>query len=374
MMQKEKIAWISFLGNPLLDSRIVNLIVSLKESGYTSRITSFDIYTEDFKDVKGDVTIFRLERKKPSFLFYFNFAKILCSELRKSNADIYFAEDIYTLPFVAFYAKMKKGKLIYNSRELYAFLGGHSKKKYLSFLLKTLERILIKKCDLVLTTGEMDTQFLEQMYSISNVVTIRNIPAYHAPDKVIDIRKELSIPDDKVLLLYQGVLLNGRGIPKIFQAMAKLKDTALLILGDGEQRDNFKNLASSLGIADRVYFYGMVKNDELINYTAAGDIGLALIENISMSYYYALPNKLFEYIMAGLPVISCNLPQMKKIVDDYKAGICVDTENGDEITGAIEKMIKDKDSIIQFRKNCLEAAKELNWQKEFEKLKKYLLN
>jgi glycosyltransferase involved in cell wall biosynthesis len=373
-MQKEKVAWISFLGNALLDSRIVNLIISLKESGITTRVTSFDIYSQDFKDVKGDVSIFRLERKKPSFLFYFNFARMLCSELRKSNADIYFAEDIYTLPFAAFYAKIKKRKLIYNSRELYAFLGGHSKKKYLSFILKTLERILIRKCDLVLTTGDMDTQFLEKMYSISNVVTVRNIPAYHAPDRVIDVRKELNVPDDKVLLLYQGVLLNGRGIPKIFNAISKLPDTALLILGDGEQSNNFKNLANSLGISDRVYFYGMVQHDELINYTAAADIGLALIENISMSYYYALPNKLFEYIMAGLPVISCSLPQMKKIVEDYKVGICVDAESEDDITKAIEDMIKDKTPLKQYRQNCFDAAKELNWQKEFEKLKKYLLN
>ncbi len=373
-MQKEKTAWISFLGNALQDSRIVNLMVSLKESGFSTRVTSFDMYTKDFKDIKGDITIYRLKRKKPSSLFYFNFAKMLCADLRKSSADVYFAEDIYTLPFVAFYAKMKKGKLIYNSRELYAFLGGHSKKKYLSFLLKTLERLLIKKCDLVLTTGEMDTQFLEKMYSISNVVTIRNIPAYHSPDKIADIRKELNISNDKILLLYQGVLLNGRGIPKIFNAVSKIPNTALLILGDGEQRDNFKNLASVLGITDRVYFYGMVRHSELINYTAAADIGLAIIENISMSYYYALPNKLFEYIMAGLPVISCNLPQMKKIVDDYKVGVCVDAEDGNEITKTIEEMIKDKNSLVQYRQNCLAAAKELNWQKEFEKLKKYLLN
>ena len=373
-MQKDKTAWISFLGNALLDSRIVNLIISLKESGFNTRVTSFDMYTKDFKDVKGDVTILKLERKKPSSLFYLNFARMLCSELKKSKADIYFAEDIYTLPFVAFYAKMKKGKLIYNSRELYAFLGGHSKKKYLSLLLKTLERIIIKKCNLVLTTGEMDTQFLEKMYSISNVVTIRNIPAYHRPEKVVDIRKELNISDDKIILLYQGVLLKGRGIPKIFKAVSQIPNTVLLILGDGEQRDNFKNLASSLGITNRVYFYGMVQHDELVNYTAAADIGLALIENISMSYYYALPNKLFEYIMAGLPVISCNLPQMKNIVDNYKVGVCVDAENGDEIIRAISEMIKDKNSLSQYRQNCFEAAKELNWQKEFDKLKKYLLS
>lgn len=371
-MQKDKIAWISFLGNPNLDSRVINLTLSLKEAGYSVRVTSFDLFTQNFEPVTGDVSIFRLERKKPSFLFYFSFAKTLCAELKKSSADIYFAEDIYTLPFVAFYAKRKKGKLYYNSRELYAFLGGHSKKKYLSFLLRIIEKFFIKKCDYVLTTGDLDTQFIEKMYSLSNVITVRNIPAYTVPDKIIDLRKELAIPADKTLLLYQGVLLKGRGIPKIFKALTKIPQAALLILGDGEQRENFKRFAAELGISGRVYFYGMVNHDELMNYTAAADAGLALIENISFSYFYALPNKLFEYIMAGVPVVSCNLPQMKKIVDDYHVGICVDAESEDAVYTAINNIVTDREALKQYKQNCFEAAKELNWQKEFEKLQKYL--
>ena len=235
-----------------------------------------------------------------------------------------------------------------------------------------IERYFIKKCYLVLTTGELDTQFIEKTYSLSNVITIRNIPAYRVPDKSVDLRKELKIPADKVLLLYQGVLLPGRGIPKIFQALAKIPQAVLLILGDGEQRNNYENLAKELGIADRVYFYGMVNHDDLINYTASADLGLALIENISFSYYYALPNKLFEYIMAGVPVVSCNLPQMKKIIDDYNAGVCVDAESADEIYSALKKIINDSEALKQYKQNCFEAAKELNWQKEFEKLQKYL--
>lgn len=371
-MQKEKTAWIAFLGNPILDSRIVNLLNSLHESGYSTRVTAFDLYTKDFKEVKGDISVFRLERKKPSIRFYFNFAKTLCAELKKGKADIYFAEDIYTLPFVAFYARMNKGKLFYNSRELYAFLGGHAKKRYLSFLLKTIERIFIKKCDIVLTTGELDTQFIEKMYSLSNVVTVRNIPAYIQPGKPVDFRKELNLPEGAALLIYQGVLLKGRGIPKIFKAIARIPNTYLLIMGDGEQKKNFQNLAAELGIKERVIFYGMVNHEDLINYSAGADAGLALIENISMSYYYALPNKLFEYIMAGVPVISCSLPQMKKIVDDYNVGVCVNAESEEDVYNAINDFIKDTEGIKRYKENCFAAAKELNWQKEFEKLSKYL--
>lgn len=371
-MYPQKSIWICHLGNPLLDSRVNNLFNSLKECGYSVKVTAFDLYTRNFKKVTGDMTIFPLERKKPSSKFYFNFARTLCGELKKSKADIYFAEDIYTLPFVAFYARKNKGKLIYNSRELYAFLGGHAKKKHLSFLLRAIERFFIKKCDLVLTTGELDTQFIEKMYSISNVITVRNIPAYVKPDCPADLRKELNIPEDKIILLYQGVLLKGRGIQKVFKALQKIDNAVFLILGDGEQRKNFGALAEEYGVSSKVIFYGMVPNSLLINYSAAADAGIALIENISLSYYYALPNKLFEYIMAGVPVISSTLPQMKKIVDDYGVGITANAESEEDVYIAIRNFIADREELKKYKENCLIAAKELNWQKEFEILKKYL--
>jgi len=371
-MQKEKSAWISYLGNPFLDSRVSNLIKSLSDSGYSVKVTSFDLYTKNFQEIRGDVSVFKLERKKPSYKFYFNFARTLIRELKKDKADIYFAEDIYTLPFVSFYARMSKGKLIFNSRELYGFLGGHAKKKHLSFLLKTIERIFIKRCSLVLTTGELDTQYIEKLYSLNNVITIRNIPAYVKPEQPVDLRKNLNIPDNSPLLLYQGVLLNGRGLKKVFSALARIPEAYLLILGEGEQLNNYKKLATDLGIKERVIFYGMVKHEDLINYSAAADAGIALIENISMSYYYALPNKLFEYIMAGVPVISCSLPQMKKIVEDYNVGVCINAENEEDVYIGIKDFIKNRESLKQYKENCLSAAKELNWQKEYEKLERHL--
>ena len=99
------------------------------------------------------------------------------------------------------------------------------------------------------------------------------------------------------------------------------KKCDLVVLGTGVFRTKYEKLASELGITDRIHFLGNIDQKELINYTAGADIGVALIENISKSYYYALPNKLFEYIMANVPVLISDLPQMKKIVDDYNASL-----------------------------------------------------
>ncbi|MDZ7765466.1 MAG: glycosyltransferase [Melioribacteraceae bacterium] len=110
-----------------------------------------------------------------------------------------------------------------------------------------------------------------------------------------------------------------------------------------------------------------------MNYTAAADVGVCLIENISISYYHALPNKLFEYIMAGIPVISSSLPQMKKIVEQYNVGVCVDLEKTTDVSNDLNEMLSDESKLETYKDNCKKAAQELNWDVEFEKVKDKLL-
>jgi glycosyltransferase involved in cell wall biosynthesis len=157
------------------------------------------------------------------------------------------------------------------------------------------------------------------------------------------------------------------------KAMASLDKTVLIILGDGEQKNNFQSLADELKISHRVFFVGTINQQELINYTAGGDIGLSLIENISMSYYHALPNKMFEYIMAGLPVLVSELPQMKKIVDTYQVGESIKIENEENIISVLNRWQSNPEILRSFRNNCAPAANELNWQKEFDRVKETLL-
>ncbi|MCL4550864.1 MAG: glycosyltransferase, partial [Bacteroidetes bacterium] len=131
--------------------------------------------------------------------------------------------------------------------------------------------------------------------------------------------------------------------------------------------------AEELKVADRVYFEGTISQKELINYTAGGDIGLSLIENISVSYYHALPNKMFEYIMAGLPVLASDLPQMKKIIETYKVGECIKIENEDIIVTTLNDWTDNPGKLDTYRVNCAKAAEELNWQKEYERARVRLL-
>jgi glycosyltransferase involved in cell wall biosynthesis len=271
-------------------------------------------------------------------------------------------------------AKLKHARIYYNSREIYAFIGGLRNRPHLQSLIRYIEKLFITKVDLVLTTGWMDSDYLEKSYGLNNTLVIRNIPAYQAPTNKVDFRKVYELNENTVILLYQGVLLEGRGVPNILRSMTKLPDTVLIVVGDGEQKKNFINLAETLGVRDRVIFTGMISQNELINYTTGADIGLVLIENISLSYYYALPNKLFEYIMAGLPLLSSDLPQMKEIIEKYNVGESINIENDETIVNVIRKWIKDPDLLALYRKNCHSAALELNWQEEYKRVRTTLLS
>ncbi|MGK9476996.1 glycosyltransferase [Melioribacter sp. OK-6-Me] len=360
---------IAFLGNYKHDSRITNLSSSLRSEGHHVDIISFDWFGIESDIIRNDAVIFKLHRGENRLLFYFDFAIKLLSKLFSTHADIYFAEDIYTLPFVYWAARLRNSKVYYNSRELYPFIGGLTKRPILQWIIRQIEKFFIKKVDLVLTTGELDSEFLHNYYGISNTLVIRNIPLYKKPDRKIEIKKLYNIPKENMIILYQGMLLDGRGLGYFIKELSKLDRVTLLILGEGEKKAYFKRLAEEYSVENKIIWGGFIEQTDLINYTAAADAGLCLIENISISYYHALPNKLFEYIMAALPVICSNLPQMKKIVTQYRVGEIVYIEKGESVADIIYKWLDNPPLLHDYRKNCLRAAEELNWQREYEQVR-----
>jgi len=373
-MQKTKSVTISFLGNANFDTRVTNLTNSLRDNGVQVKVISFDWTTPNFHTVTGDTSIFKLVKKKNSLPYYFKFLTTLFKELLKTNSSIYIAEDILTLPVVTFIAKFRGAKLYYNSREFYAFLAGLRNKPKIQGIIGKLENFFIKKVDAVLVTGDGDAEFLQEYYGISNTVVIRNLPLQQNATEPKNFHEMLNIPISNRILLYQGVILEGRGFEPLLAAMSKIGNCDLVVLGTGVYQTKYEKLASELGIVDRIHFLGNIDQSELINYTAGADIGVSLIENISKSYYYALPNKLFEYIMANIPVLISDLPQMKKIVEEYHVGRFASLENENDLGIVLSEMIAEKEKIEIYKRNSIEASKELNWQIEFEKVKYLFLN
>ena len=364
----DKTVLIIFLGNIDYDSRASNLYKSLCERGFKVKVVSFDWLTSGLKTQTDDVSIYKLNKGFLSLTYYLKFIIILSINLFRSEAEIIFAEDIYTLPFAVLFAKFKKAKVFYDSRELYGYLAGLKKRKIIQQILKRVEKTFITKAYKIITTGKMDAEFLSKEYGVKNTIVIRNLPFLATVDSPFDFRTKYKLKSSDKIILYQGVILHGRGLRVIFDVISELENVILIIIGGGEHKNYYEQLAVEKGVDKKTIFLGKVNQKELLNYTAGADIGLALIENISLSYYYALPNKMFEYILAGVPVLASNFPQMKEIIGRYKVGIYVDPENRMELLTKLKEVLNNEVQRDQYKANCKVASYDLNWNKEIKKL------
>jgi len=373
-MSSQQIVTIAFLGNIDYDTRCLNLFNSLKQKGYDVNFIGFDWLTENFWAQKGKKNIYKLHKGFLSLTYYFNFIYKLKWNLFKSKATLFFAEDIYTLPLVVIFAKMKKAKVIYDSRELFGHLAGLKNRKIIQRILGWIEKIFITRVDYVIVTGTMDETYIKDKYGLDNTIILRNLPVFNKPEKIIDLRERLHIRPDKKILIYQGVIHQGRGLQIIFNVLKNLPKCVLVILGSGEYEEYYKDIADEMNLHSQVFFWGKINQNELLNYTAAADVGLSLIEDISLSYHYALPNKLFEYIMAEIPVIVSKLPQMVEIVMQYNVGEVVEPDNQDELINKINLLFEDEELYSSYKANCKSASKELNWDNEINILFNVLEN
>ncbi len=182
-------------------------------------------------------------------------------------------------------------------------------------------------------------KIISKKYNLKNTILVRNLPRYYKSPMHFDIHTNLQIDKSKKIIPYQGIILKGRGIDLIYDVLKDLPEYVFVIIGGGDFENYYKELAAKIDLVDQVYFLGKLTQEELPKVTSAADVGVALIENLSMSYYYALPNKLFEYIMAEVPVIVSDLPQMKEIVDKYEVGFAVNPDNKEEIITALKKTL-----------------------------------
>jgi glycosyltransferase involved in cell wall biosynthesis len=373
-MSSQKKVLISFLGNINYDTRCKNLFDTLTVNGFDVEFLGFDWLTKDLKESRGRISIYKLKKGFLSLSFYLKFIWHLKICLMKSRANIFFAEDIYTLPLVVIFGKLKRSKIFYDSRELFGHLAGLKDKKINQKFWQWIERLFIKKADYVIVTGKLDEEFIIEKYKLKNTIVVRNLPRYYKSAIHFDIHSNLQIDKSKKIILYQGVILKGRGIELVYNVLKELPEFVFVIIGDGDSEKHYKELAADIDLIDQVYFLGKLTQEELSKVTSAADVGVALIENLSISYYYALPNKLFEYIMAEVPVLVSNLPQMKEIVEKYEVGFAVNPNNKEELISSLKKLSSDSDLYNRLKQNCKKASEELNWEKEVNSLLQTLNN
>ncbi|MBE0644230.1 MAG: glycosyltransferase family 4 protein [Bacteroidetes bacterium] len=282
--------------------------------------------------------------------------------LRELHCDLCIAADLYSLPAAARGARALGRPLVYDARELYASIAALQGRSLMQRFWTGVERRYARRATAILTVNESIAGILRDRHA--DVRVVRNVPDWSAPRESQKLREACGIPADRRILLSQGGLQRGRGALPLVDALAALPDCHLVFLGDGDYRGEIEAAAQLIGVSDRVSIISAVPSADLPQWTASADLGMCLIENLGRSYYLSLPNKLFEYMAAGVPVVGSDFPEIGMLLRETGAGITVDPSDGELLVRAVRVLLDDTDRYARAKAACLAASKQYHWENE----------
>lgn len=231
------------------------------------------------------------------------------------------------------------------------------------------ERIWIHEADEHITVSDELADHMTGHYGIERPTVLYNCPAKVEAPFEDRFRQQFPIQYDWPIVLYQGAIDEGRALFNLIRSVRALPGVALVLMGYGPLEDNIQRYIVDRGLDHRMFVKSAVPPSELLSWTASADIGIALTEDTNFNQRLGSPNKLFEYMNAGLPVIVSDLPVLKRIVDGYKIGLAVDPDDMGQITEAIFRLLNDQAFFSEARENGQKlAAEKFNWQVEEKKL------
>jgi glycosyltransferase involved in cell wall biosynthesis len=300
--------------------------------------------------------------KGPAFYFFFNLR--LFFKLWSAKADLLFANDLDTLWPNYLVSKWKKIPLVYDSHELFCDVPELLHSPFKRKIWQRLERRIVPKLKTCITVNHSIARIFEEKYKTKFNV-IRNIPA---PVEVKPLtKKELNLPEDKKIIMLQGAGINiDRGAEELVDAMQYVENTLLLIIGGGDVWPLLEERARRNNLEGKVRLIKKIPKAELINYTLHADLGISIDKNTNPNYYNSLPNKIFDYLQAGVPILATRLPEIERIISYYQVGIFIDSHDPKHIAETINRLFSSA-LLNEFKNNTSIAAKELNWSSEKQK-------
>ena len=289
-----------------------------------------------------------------SALFYAEYNIRLFFVLLFSKVDILLSNDTDTLPANYLASKIRRKKLVFDAHELFPEVPELAHRpKIKRFWQKIEDRIFphLKHC---YTVSQSIADYYNQKYHI-NMKVVRNAPYCLAP-----VEKKLLDYPGKKIIMYQGAVNIGRGLEWAIDAMPFVENAVLVIIGDGDITNELKERVKKLQLEEKVFFLGRIPGAELHKYTFSADLGLCLLENRGLSYYFSLPNRIFDYLHAGVPVLATDFPEIVNIVKNNNTGIIVNHYDPEYLAEILNDFFAKGFDVSHFA----EIAKGFCWEEE----------
>ena len=329
--------------------------------------------------LKSDSKSLDRQYKTKRFKLLFNKGALFYAELNIrlffyllfSKADRIHANDLDTLLPAFIVSKIRNKPLVYDTHEIFTEVP-EIQNRWVKKVWVAIENWIFPKLENVITVNKSISKFYKNKFDKNNIAVIRNIPERKLNIKKTN-RNSLNLPEDKFIVIVQGTGINvDRGTEELILSLKILDNILLLIIGSGGAISDLKIMVKKNDLKNKVRFMERLPFEEMMQYTINADLGITLDKPTSLNYKYSLPNKLFDYIRAGIPVLASNLIEVKHIVEEYNIGIVVSSVNPEEIAIAIETYREKGDAYkSEIKTNLLKASDELQWEKDAEVLSRF---
>ncbi|GHT62785.1 glycosyl transferase [Bacteroidia bacterium] len=364
---------VSVTNDLVTDQRVHKVCTTLTQNGYEVKLVG-----RKFRNSPPLERIYKTDRLRLFFncsaFFYAEYNIRLFFYLLFDKTDLYLSNDTDSLPANYLASKIRRKPLVFDAHEMFPEVPEVTNRKLVKRVWTRLEDWIFPHLKHCYTVCQSIADYYHIKYKI-NMEVVRNIPtAFKHEGAKAQSHKEnknnplclcdiLSSRSQKIIL-YQGAVNVGRGIDRIIDAMSYLDDFVFYVVGDGDILQELKERVNRLKLNEKVIFTGRVPFEVLPAYTACADIGVNLLENRGLNYYYSLPNRIFDYMRMHVPVLACDFPEIRRIVAHYGTGTLVNHYEPQFLAETIKQMLVQGKNEAGFAA----ANAELSWEKESETL------
>jgi glycosyltransferase involved in cell wall biosynthesis len=343
------------------DQRVHRIISSLVKSGASVTLVGRKM----INSLPLDAREYKTHRLKlifqKGFLFYaFYNLRLFLFLLFRRKIDILVANDLDTLPANYLISKIRRTKLVYDSHEFFTEVPELINRKWVRNFWLCIEKMILPHLEIAYTVSHPIADIYKFQYGVDFMV-IHNFPLRKR--NIVPYALPFTIGGDK-LLIYQGAVNVGRGLELLVEVVGEMEKVKFLIAGDGDIRKSLENKVSEKGLGNKIFIIGKIPFEQLNDITRQADAGVSLEEDLGLNYRFAMPNKLFDYIQAGIPVMVSSLPEMKKVVEKYKIGMIAETREKEQIRRILNTLLFDEEKRTFWKQGLEKAAKVLCWENE----------